>query len=347
MARPSPASQLRASYPLISLTFTGVSFCETTDTEYAEDRIQIVQDWKSVISMIGTKEKVPSEIAYTDNGIKWGAEIPPHTKRYRWTKLQLENTSTGEAEKIHEEMSSLSTYGAAAEKPPVEIVADFLSGVKTKLIENLDRQYGTTLWKTLPITLVITVPAVWSDAAKDRTMQAVRQAGFNTVDLPQLRRTTVITEPEAAAIYTIKSWKGSVHDAQLALGDGFVVCDMGGGTIDLISYRVAGIEPTVVEEATIGTGDQCGGTFVDKAFLQWLEDKLGLRDFVKLAGCSAKDLSRTSLPPKVGKLLQTFTTTSKSGFSGTEEYYLALPVSLGLVDDEERGISDGEIEMTA
>lgn len=306
----------------------------------------MVQDWPSSHTMIGTKEKVPSEIAYPPTGIRWGSLIPPHMQRHMWTKLELDSPQKGEAAKIRQELSSAGV-DAGSGKHPVDVVADFLAEVKVHLIKNLNNQYGEGLWRTLPITLVITVPAVWSDAAKDRTLQAVRKAGFDVTEFPQLKRTITTTEPEAAAIYTIKALRGSVKDEQLAVGDGFVVCDMGGGTVDLISYRVASIEPTIVEEATIGMGAQCGGSFVDRGFLQWLENKVGVDDFVKVANCRAKDLSRTSLPAKLGKMVQEFSLTAKSGFTGSEEYYLRLPAPLSAIDDEDRGMCDGEIQVTA
>ncbi|KAF2642545.1 hypothetical protein P280DRAFT_548006 [Massarina eburnea CBS 473.64] len=327
-------------------TYTGVSFCETSDTNVMEERIQIVQDWPSAHTMVGTKEKVPSEIAYLPDGIRWGSLIPPHVSRHMWTKLELDSPKLGEAEKIRRELSAM-TVGGSTVRHPVDVVAAFLKEVKDHLLKNLDRQYGPELWRTLPITLVVTVPAVWSDAAKDRTMRAVSQAGFDTSAFPQLKRIVTTTEPEAAAIYTIKSVKGSAQDDALKVGDGFVVCDMGGGTVDLISYRIAEIEPTSVEEASVGTGDQCGGSFVDRGFLTWLETKLGMGDFVKIAGCSAAELSRTSLPPKLGRMMQEFSLTAKSGFSGTEEYYLRLPAPLSGIDDEDRDMCDGEILLKA
>jgi molecular chaperone DnaK (HSP70) len=146
--------------------------------------------------------------------------------------------------------------------------ANFAKHCKDHLFNTLDEEYRREVWSTLPINLVITVPAVWSDAAKDRTLQAVRQAGFNSMCLPSLDSTVLATEPEAAAIYTIKTLRGTTQDHLLAIDDGFVICDMGGGTVDLISYRVAELLPTVVEEATIGTGHQCGGSSVDRAFLK-------------------------------------------------------------------------------
>lgn len=166
-------------------------------------------------------------------------------------------------------------------------------------------------------------------------------------EIPKLKQTITIAEPEAAALYTLLSMKGSTQISQLAVGDGFVVCDMGGGTVDLISYRVTNTEPISLGEATIGTGDQCGGSFVDRAFIQLLEKKMGLKNFWKIAGSSAAILPHTSLPVKLAKMVQQFSLTAKSGFSGKEGFDLDLPAVLADVHDPERGISDGELRITA
>ncbi|KAI4909431.1 hypothetical protein J4E90_008128 [Alternaria incomplexa] len=327
-------------------TYTGVSFCEVSDSSSDRQHIEIVHDWPSRHGKIGTKEKVPSEVAYLKEGLRWGSDIPPHEKRHMWTKLELDNRGDGEAAKIIGELSS-SPLGPR--KPPVEIIADFLAQIKTHLIKNLDDKYGKELWRTLSITLVITVPAVWSDVAKYRTMQAVEKAGFNKLEFPQLSMPVLVTtEPEAAAIHTISTLRGTAQDTKLSVGDGFIVCDMGGGTVDLIAYRVSSLQPTVIEEATVGSGAQCGGSFVDRAFLQWLERRLGTEDFIKIAGCRSEEIPRTSLTKKAAKLLQDFTMEVKTGFSGTQTNYLLLPNPLSAIDDDEkRGISDGELTITA
>ncbi|EOA92058.1 uncharacterized protein SETTUDRAFT_86462 [Exserohilum turcica Et28A] len=326
-------------------TYTGVSFCEISDYTLEHQHIEVVHDWPSRHGKIGTKEKVPSEVAYLKEGLRWGSDIPPHEKRHMWTKLELDNRGDGEAAMVIGE--TVSSFGVR--KPPVEIVADFLAQVKAHLIKNLDDKYGKELWRTLPITLVVTVPAVWSDVAKHRTMQAIEKAGFNSLEFRELRMPIIVTtEPEAAALYTIKTLRGTSQDTKLAVGDGFIVCDMGGGTVDLIAYRVASVQPTVIEEATVGNGAQCGGSFIDRAFLQWLELRLGTDDFIKIAGCRSEELPRTSLNRKAAKLLQDFTMEVKSGFSGTQTNYLLLPNPLSAIDDDEkRGISDGDLKITA
>ncbi len=259
-------------------------------------------------------------------------------------KLQLDRQQPGQPTDIIQELSLLDIGN---KKRPVEVIADFLRHVKDHLIKNLDEQYGQNLWRTLPLVLVITVPAVWSDLAKSRTLQAVRSAGFAAKCFKKLIQTITITEPEAAALFTIKSLRGGAQDKKMKVGDGIIVCDMGGGTVDLISYRVAELQPTVVEEITVGNGGICGGSLVDRAFIKWLEEKLGVENFMKIAGCRAEEVLHTSISPKLGRIVSDFVMEAKTGFSGKEHNFLRLPAPLsGLDDDEARGICDGEIFIT-
>src|SRR3954462_5521354 len=75
----------------------------------------------------------------------------------------------------------------------------------------------------------------------------------------------MVTEPEAAAIYTLKGMLEGYNKAEINVGDVFVLCDAGGGTVDLISYKITQVQPTFrIEEAAIGSGDKCGATYVDR-----------------------------------------------------------------------------------
>jgi hypothetical protein len=122
---------------------------------------------------------------------------------------------------------------------------------------------------------------------------------------------------------------------------------MGGGTVDLISYRVTGLNPTIIDEATVGNGDQCGGSSVDRAFLRWLENRVGTEYFVQVAGCRSEEVKYTSLSKRAATMLEHFSSGPKAGFSGTETNIIPLPYPLSKIeDDESRGISDGEMRIT-
>ena len=82
----------------------------------------------------------------------------------------------------------------------------------------------------------------------------------------------IISEPEAAAIYTLDAM--DTHD--MGVGDSFVLCDAGGGTVDLITYTVAALEPVLeLSEASPGTGSICGSSLLNRRFQKWLENKIG------------------------------------------------------------------------
>lgn len=101
-----------------------------------------------------------------------------------------------------------------------------------------------------------------------------------------------------------------------------------------------------MEEATIGNGSQCGGSFVERGFLRWLERRLGTADFIKIAGCRSEDLPRTSLPAKLNRMVQNFIVEVKSSFSGRETNWIRLPQPLNAIEeDRSRGIKEGEIEV--
>lgn len=62
----------------------------------------------------------------------------------------------------------------------------------------------------------------------------------------------------------------------IKVGDTFVLCDAGGGTVDLISYKVAALKPLLqISEAAPGSGSTCGSTFLNRIFQKFLKDKLG------------------------------------------------------------------------
>lgn len=83
---------------------------------------------------------------------------------------------------------------------------------------------------------------MWSDRARDLTLECAYNAGFGRKFSPDSIR--LVVEPEAAASYVINTVKPNIpsalipvaHDGQqpssaFQIGDAFVVCDAGGGTV--------------------------------------------------------------------------------------------------------------------
>lgn len=99
-------------------------------------------------------------------------------------------------------------YGPAAKseriiqglcKKPVEVAGEYLEKMVSHAKGILNRRGIGSLMRTMDVQYILTVPAVWSDKAKDLTLQAAYHAGI------QKSSVTLLSEPEAAAIYTIRT----------------------------------------------------------------------------------------------------------------------------------------------
>ncbi|XP_053408420.1 heat shock 70 kDa protein 12B-like [Mercenaria mercenaria] len=123
------------------------------------------------------------------------------------------------------------------------------------------------------IQWVLTVPAIWSDPAKQFMRHAAIKAGITTEKL------TIVLEPEAASLYcrhlpvdtTVSD--GSLTISEFPTGSKYIVLDAGGGTIDFTVHEVQ--SQYSLREVRAANGGDWGGTMVDKAFENFLIDLAG------------------------------------------------------------------------
>ncbi|KAK3175021.1 hypothetical protein OEA41_002267 [Lepraria neglecta] len=147
--------------------------------------------------------------------------------RHQWFKLELVPSQTRGTSGLACQYPAHNALapGYDAEK----LVTDYLTALRKHTERYLKYKVPeTALWST-KIEYIITTPAVWSDRAKVKTRSAAEKAGMGQDDALQ-----IISEPEAAATYVLDAM--DPHDVQV--GDTFVLCDAGGGTVDLISHTV-------------------------------------------------------------------------------------------------------------
>jgi len=80
------------------------------------------------------------------------------------------------------------------------LVTDYMSALGDHLMYTLKEKLGEGVMKTTPLEFIVTVPAIWSELAKDKTRKACQLAK----SLSALKATIhLISEPEAAAIYAL------------------------------------------------------------------------------------------------------------------------------------------------
>jgi hypothetical protein len=85
------------------------------------------------------------------------------------------------------------------------VCEDFLHEVYLYVSRKLRQQMTELTFETTPMECWITLPAIWSDEAKDATLAAARKAGFGNRIGDEV---FTIAEPEAAAIATLKRCSG-------------------------------------------------------------------------------------------------------------------------------------------
>lgn len=119
------------------------------------------------------------------------------------------------------------------------------------------------------IQWVLTVPAIWDDAAKQFMREAAQNAGIPSEKL------FICLEPEAASIYCrclpSSEIKGSFSG--LEKGTKYMIVDAGGGTVDITVHEI-GEHGQLLEKHRASGGDW-GGTRVDKEFFKFLEKVFG------------------------------------------------------------------------
>ncbi|CAB4491807.1 unnamed protein product [Rhizophagus irregularis] len=124
------------------------------------------------------------------------------------------------------------------------------------------------------VLLVFTIPAEFDDNAILIMRECAYKAGLLKDQFA--RNVKFITEPEAAAIHCMKSFK----EHNLSVGANFMIVDCGGGTVDLTTRQL--LEGETLSEITERSGDYCGGSFVDQEFLKFLESKVGANAISKV-----------------------------------------------------------------
>jgi hypothetical protein len=199
-------------------------------------------------------------------------------KSYSWTKLLLDKDSRLSQHNRQDIVPLWKSDGNGFMTLPhgktaTDVVADFLSEVYKYVSKELAKRLSPQVLAITPLEFWFTVPAIWSDQAKDATKQAARKAGFGERARDSFY---MIPEPEAAAVATLKSLTLTGTEGQIYPGDGVLICDCGGGTVDITTYQITSVSPTLeFEEMLVGTGGKFGSTYIDREFLKWMSNTFG------------------------------------------------------------------------
>ncbi len=211
MEPPFPVIALIPScYERSSSYVTGISY--VTSDKSGVDDINIISTWPGAGKDVAGTWKTPTRIAYKAENTalsrnKWGFEVGPKLRSYSWTKLLLDkDAEAGE----YDDPALNDLAGAGLLRLPNHrnaqgVCEDFLAEIYSYTVTILKRQITEETLNVTPMECWITLPAIWSDQAKQATLSAAQKAGFGSRTMDVIN---TIAEPEAAAIATLKKYIG-------------------------------------------------------------------------------------------------------------------------------------------
>ncbi|KAJ3544884.1 hypothetical protein NM208_g2806 [Fusarium decemcellulare] len=240
-------------------TYSGVSWAFSEQP----DQIREISEWPAASSDNTNEVQVPTQ--YDIKSGKWGYQVTPDMTPIKWFKLLLLNASDIAREEIRnseqlkqarEQLSERSNNNITA----VQVVGYYIKALWEHTISMLKKMLDLD---NIPLRVATHGPRNLAALCADCD---ARYIGATTLDLVQ--------EPEAAGL-SIMFERSEFPEIQK--GESFVVCDAGGGTVDVISYRVTSAHPFQLKECVKGDGKLSGAFRIDEAFEAHLKAKTKLK----------------------------------------------------------------------
>ncbi|XP_022519365.2 beta-galactosidase-1-like protein isoform X3 [Astyanax mexicanus] len=199
-----------------------------------------------------------------------------HTKKDEAKKLYLFDNFKMElyGKELHRDITLTAKNGK--QMKAMKIFSESLRFMKDHALEIIGEHTSGVKYSASDATWILTVPAIWSAAAKQFMREAATEAGLVTESEPD--RLTVALEPEAASVWCRQLPSEGFMEGDLrgsekikeVTGTQYMVVDCGGGTIDITVHEV--VEGGCLKELHRVSGSDMGGQTVDKNFKTFLRE---------------------------------------------------------------------------
>ena len=130
--------------------------------------VHVIKEWPGAKGI--TYDKCPTLLKYEQDGsVRWGYELDRATEgRIEGIKLLLDpDQSTPYYVPTTDTGAALSRLG----KAPATVATDYISKLFKHATAKIESKYPKDYFQMLKKHYVLTVPAVWSDKAKDATLR--------------------------------------------------------------------------------------------------------------------------------------------------------------------------------
>lgn len=253
-------------------TFSGISYAYGPKGE-----INSFNDWPKSTS--SKNKKCPSVLLFKKkffrDNILWGysAQSGPLQKddgmKLQMFKLSLASEAalkhyrcdrprTTQEYDFKKKMDAIENFLKKRNLTEKKVIGQYLKAITDRFYERKKRTDKTFY--------VLTVPAMWNEDAKRVMVEAFKESGV----MRGKDNLLMITEPEAAAI----SYDEFLSKEKKKIWKTFLVCDAGGGTVDLVTFRTEQGEDgqAIIRQLERPDGELCGSTCLDEKFKKYIEE---------------------------------------------------------------------------
>jgi hypothetical protein len=157
----------RVSYVLTNMFRNSVAYAFSDKP----DDVYSITDWPGAQGR--SVPKAPTVIRYENRGktFKWGYELSRSTEeKIEGIKLLLD---PDQRRPLFDSTSAATTEAELTKlaKPPVSVASDYIGAIYQHALKVISGKYPKDYLDMLDKQFVLSVPAVWSDKAKDLTMK--------------------------------------------------------------------------------------------------------------------------------------------------------------------------------
>ncbi|KAG2464910.1 HS12B protein, partial [Polypterus senegalus] len=203
------------------------------------------------------------------------------------------------------ENSMISTMDSK-QLPALKVFSESLRYLKDHALKALSETVAESLVLPQDVTWVLTVPAIWDNAAKDFMRQAAQKlptSGFIEEQASELDKSTV----------------------QQQAGVQYVVVDCGGGTVDITVHEV--LDDGSLKELQKASGGGWGGFSVDSKFTAFLRE---------IFGPVLWEIYKNEHPAELQKMMHNF---SIQKCTEKKDIYIQCPYNLAVLAAKNKDIS--------
>ncbi|PWN39971.1 hypothetical protein IE81DRAFT_325981 [Ceraceosorus guamensis] len=322
----------------LGTTYSGASYCILTPGKTPE-----IAEVTAFSGQANGASKVPTEVGYSVEGVPcfFGAEcsFAPNAMQLanaggqvaRWFKLHLKPAHL-----------SLSVAQDDASNPllapipfglkPQKVLADFLHYMVRCVGEHIKTRHANAMELMCELaqstSYVITIPNGWEAAQQAILRRCCVDAGLVAAESAEAVK--FVSEAEASIHFCSQSAASSAWMDEV--GQQVLVCDAGGGTVDISTYEVTATAPCLlVKEIARSDCLMAGSTVIDRRAAELLRQKLAGTPWAE--------------PAQLLQLQLKFCSSVKELFSNPSQSML-LEVGSFRDNEPELGIKNGLLELT-